>query len=604
MRIPLDPPPGLFGDDTTLAAEGRWATGSNVRFRLGKPETIGGWESLTSDLLAGVCRGVLAWTENSEVLDIAFGTHRRLYVWQGGGLYDITPYGPPTRLGSAPMSVVNGQPTVTVTHVAHGFTTGQLIKVSGSTAVGGITPNIATVAVTVVNDDSYTYTFTSNASSTASGGGTNVVVTRLSELPMGAVDGTGSAGYGTGAYGVGPWGITSPQTVYYPRTWSLAPWGEQLLASPRGGGLYLWTNDLAQRAVAVENAPQNITHMLVAPMAGGYQAFALGCNEETSGEFNPLCIRYCSIRNLTEWSTSAAGSTAREQILTGGGRIVAGRMVGDIMLVWTSDALFMGQFVGSITQPWRFTRVAKGAGLIGPNAVIVVGQRAFWIGPDQQFYQYGLGGSPEVLPCPIWTGFAENLAVSQADKIVASSNGKFSEVRFDYPDNSDGGYENNRYISLCISGPDAGAWHRGEMGRTFFLDAGPTAFPIGVAYDPEADQAAVFYHEKGYSADGAAFAWFIESADSYLSPDQRMEVREVWPDFKDQMGPVTVKVKSRESPQGQQTSVSALPMAPGDEKADILTSGRLFNVCISGSSSPTACRSGRLLFDVVPAGLY
>ena len=51
MRIPLEAPAGLVGDDTRLAAEGRWADGSNVRFRLGRPQVIGGWESLTSTLL-------------------------------------------------------------------------------------------------------------------------------------------------------------------------------------------------------------------------------------------------------------------------------------------------------------------------------------------------------------------------------------------------------------------------------------------------------------------------------------------------------------------------------------------------------------------------
>ena len=45
-----------------------------------------------------------------------------------------------------------------------------------------------------------------------------------------------------------------------------------------------------------------------------------------------------------QWSTSASGSTAREYILTGGGRIVAGRMCGPYMLVWTGDALFLGAF--------------------------------------------------------------------------------------------------------------------------------------------------------------------------------------------------------------------------------------------------------------------
>src|SRR3954465_2269201 len=91
MRIPLAPPPGLNGDDTSFAGSGRWADGSNVRFRLGRAQVIGGWESLMASPLTGVCRAVLPWTDNSAVLNIAFGTHSKLQLWQGGVLFDVTP---------------------------------------------------------------------------------------------------------------------------------------------------------------------------------------------------------------------------------------------------------------------------------------------------------------------------------------------------------------------------------------------------------------------------------------------------------------------------------------------------------------------------------
>ena len=92
-RVPLDIPPGLYSDDTSLATAPRWRDGSNVRFRLGRAQVIGGWESLTSDLLTGVCRTVFNWTDSDAVLNVAFGTHSALQVWVGGGLYTITPSG-------------------------------------------------------------------------------------------------------------------------------------------------------------------------------------------------------------------------------------------------------------------------------------------------------------------------------------------------------------------------------------------------------------------------------------------------------------------------------------------------------------------------------
>jgi hypothetical protein len=392
-------------------------------------------------------------------------------------------------------------------------------------------------------------------------------------------------------------GFGQPSTSdYFPLTWSLAAWGQNLLASPRNQTIFAWTNDTASPAAALANAPANVTHMLVAPLNGGYQVFALGCNEEVSGTFNPLCIRHSSIRDNTEWSTLADGSTAREYVLTGGGRIVAGRMVGPYMLVWTSDALFLGTFVGALNQPWRFDRVGRNCGLIGPNAAVVVGQTAFWASPDRQFYSYGIGGQPEPVPCPIRQDFADQLAASQGDKVVASSNAEFSEIRFDYPDSRDG-YENSRYLALALSGGDAGAWHRGVMARTAFVDAGPSLYPLGVTFEGR-----VYHHEKGHSADGAPFAWFIETADSYLDPETFLLVREIWPDFKGQLGPVSVAVSARQHPQDAALTATAPAMAPGDAKSDILVSGRLFKVRFSGSSAPTACRIGQPVFDAAPAG--
>ena len=79
-------------------------------------------------------------------------------------------------------------------------------------------------------------------------------------------------------------------------------------------------------------------------------------------------------------------------------------------------------------------------------------------------------------------------------------------------------------------------------------------------------------------------------------------MRGLWPDFKDQAGPVTVKATARLYPQGATTASQAVAMAPQDAKADLLLSGRLFGVRFSGESAPTGCRIGRPTFDAAPAG--
>lgn len=501
LRIPLDVPPGLNSDDTALASSPAWADGSNVRFRLGKAQVIGGWESVTTDLLSGVCRAVLVWTDNAATLNIAFGTHSHLQLWQGGQLFDITP--------------------------TSGFTAG-------------------------------------------------------------AVDGTGTDGYGAGGYGVGGYG--EPSVVdYYPLTWSLAPYGQTLMANPRGQTIFQWSNATGTPAAAVTNAPANVTYMLVARDF----VFALGCNQEVGGAFNPLCIRHSGVRQATNWTTdSSSASTAREYILPGGGRIVAGREVGRSILVWTSHSLYLGTYVGQIGQVWRFDKVGDKCGLIGPNAAVIVGSTAFWISPDRQFHSYTVGGSVLPVACPIREDFADNLAYSQSDKIVASSCAQYSEVRFDYPDSRDG-YENSRYIALCVEGPDAGSWHRGQMARTAMVDAGPSSYPCAVTYE-----GAVYWHERGKSADGAVIDWFIESADIYLDENMTVMARSFWPDIADQVGGVDLTLTTRMFPQGEGTVFGPHSMAAGLDKVDFKATGRLYRVKFSGSSAPTSARLGLGIFDV------
>lgn len=673
MKFPIDIPPGLFTDDTTFAASGRWADCDNVRFRLGKPQMRGGWESLIADLLGGVCRAAFPWTDNDAILNIAFGTHATLELYQGGSLFDITPtLAMPSKMLSAPFTVVDASAVVEVAHTAHGLTTGDSVSissadyvgrikpsgtyavtvtdantyefthgsvadiaatlannplsvtisstlvtvtdtahkiatgtsitVSGAAAVGGITPN-GTFPVTVVDANTYTYTFTSAATSTATGGGASVVVTVPTTgggspviapqvaFAAGEIDGTGSTGYGTGGFGVGGYG--SPSTSdYFPRTWSLGAWGENLIANPRGGTIYAWTNDTGVVAAPLANAPREVTYTMVTPTR---QVMALGCSEEISGVFNPLCIRVSDTENNTDWTTSAA-NLAEEIILRGGGRIIGGRFVGDYAYVWTNAALFFGTYVGSTAQGWRFVPIGQNCGLIGPNAAAVFGQTMFWISPDRQFWTCQLGGVPAPIDCPIREDFADNLAASQGDKIVASTITEFGEVRWDYPDSRDG-YENSRYVALQVSGSDAGAWSKGVMARTAMVDAGPSAYPLGVTYAGN-----IYWHERGQSADGSAMSGYIETADMYLDPSVLMLVRGVWADIQEQVGACSITLTGRYKPQGDERTIGPYAMAVSEDKTDLRLKARLIKVKFSANSAPAFFRLGKPVFDAVPAG--
>jgi hypothetical protein len=521
------------------------------------------------------------------VLNIAFGTHSNLLLFQGGALFDITPTLAlsSATLGAAPISTVNTSTTITVSQSGHPNLVGDTIVITGAAVVATVTIN-GTWTVTAVTTNTWTFTAGSAANATVSGGGSAVVVANQRAYVAGAIDGAGGAGYGTGTYSTGTY--SSPSTSdFFPRTWSLAAWGQNLLASYRAGPICAWLNATGTPAAPLLNAPTQCNAMLVAPQD---QVFALGCNQEVSGVKNDLCIRHSGIRALTVWNTNPS-TTAQEYVLPGGGRIVSGRVIGKNLLIFTDYSLFLGSYVGSPGQIWRFDKVGDHCGLIGPNAAVVVGQRAFWMGPDLQFYSYGLGLSVMPVNCPIRDDFAANMSASQGDKVVASSTSSYQEIRFDYPDARDG-TENSRYLTLIVNGPDAGAWARGMEARTAYIDAGPSAYPI--AADPAGR---ALYQERGMSNDGAALSWFLQTADMYLDLDYNMMARTLWPDVAGQIGPMTVWIYTQLKPQSAVVTNGPYMMAAGDGKVDIRASGRLFRIRYEGSSTPAAGRFGSSIVD-------
>jgi hypothetical protein len=125
---------------------------------------------------------------------------------------------------------------VTVHSVGHALATGQTVTFANqSSAVGGLTLS-GPYAISVSDADNYTVTAGSNASSTATGGG---FIDYSASFRAGLVDATGEpGGYGTGDYGAGGYGGGFVATDILPLVWHLDNWGDNLLAVPRGGGLY------------------------------------------------------------------------------------------------------------------------------------------------------------------------------------------------------------------------------------------------------------------------------------------------------------------------------------------------------------------------------
>lgn len=590
-RFPIDIPGGLVTGESTFAARGRYIDGSMFRFvqtegdKPARAQIIGGWESLTLNLLSGICRNSLAWTDLDGRLNVAFGTHTGLYVWRGGALTDITPLlNMPSVTLANPFSVTDTSAVVTVAHASHGLATADEIIVSSSAAIGGITP-AGTYSVTVVDDSSYTFVHGSAATSTvADGGGTAVVIAPQVAFLPGKVDGTAGKGYGTSTYGSGFYGLPSTQDVF-PRTWSFDVLGEALIASPRGGTIYMWENDLGGVAAPLANAPRQVTAALVTDERA---VVAIGCNEETSGVFNPLCLRHSDLANETIWYTDT-DTTAREKVIAGGGRLVAGRKAGLGLFLWTNEALLAGTYVGALDETYRFDTLGHGCGLIGANAHAVKGQTAYWLSPDLQLRTCGFGGEPEIITLPFRGDLESHLAVSQQDKVVFSTIGAFEELWIFYPDSRDG-MENSRALSLNLK---HGAPARHVLARTSFVDAGLASYPIGVTPDGQ-----IYWHERGASADGGAMTGFLEAGPQYLDQSGSMVLlTSFWPDFQIQAAPVTLTLIGREYPQDESYEDDPQVVTPGASKIDVHFQARLVGYRLNFSSAPAELRLGTCIAE-------
>lgn len=415
------------------------------------------------------------------------------------------------------------------------------------------------------------------------------------DFTVGNEHGVGGDGFGAGAYGAAGFGA-SASTGYLadtsPLTWSLQNYGEWLIANARGQKIWVWKNDTAANAVQVVNSPASVQYAVVTPSR---QIVAYGCNEETSGDVNPRCIRWCDIEDIEDWTTSATNN-AGEWILRNSGQLISAAAIGDYFLVWSDEGVFLQSFLGDPSKTFDFDRLGTGCGIVGPNAAAVLGQTAYWCGTDYRFRMVSIGGAPQVIQSPVDQSFEDSVALVQQDKICLGSISGFNEVWCFYP-HKDDGLECSRYLALAVA--EEGRWFEGEISRTAWLDAGPYEFPIAAGADGY-----VYIHERGNSANGAVLSWSMETGDIVLNESGRvLMLREIRPDLHDQQGAAQLTIFGRDTPQGVETAFGPYTLGVGDSYLDLDdAAGAILRLRYSGSAANAFVRMGRPVFDVTTRG--
>lgn len=195
--------PGVLRDGSRYASSGGWSDADKVRFRGGQPEKIGGWQQATIQVFLGTCRNLMPFSDLTGNYFLGIGTNLKYYIERGGSMYDITPIRS-TVTPTNPFSTTSGSPTVVVTIANHGAFNGDFVTFSGASAVGGLTLNGEFQIVDVLTSATFTITASTNASSTATGGGSVTAVFQINT-------GLDSTLYANG-WGAGTWGGILPSS--------------------------------------------------------------------------------------------------------------------------------------------------------------------------------------------------------------------------------------------------------------------------------------------------------------------------------------------------------------------------------------------------------
>ena len=272
----IAPQAGLFTDGTRYSAQGTWYDSDKVRFRKGFAEKIGGWAKYVLATYLGTARKLHDWVTDSGDKYVGVGTNLKLYVNLGDNYYDITPLRTTATLGTDPIATVNGTAVITVTATAHGAVAGDYVTFAGSDALNNITAAEVNTEHRIVAlgdpsnadpDDKFRVVCADKAGATdTAAGGTGI--TAAFQINTGLNTYVSASGFGVDPWGSGGWGSSAGigQSNQL-RLWSMANFGDDMLANVRQGNIYYWDesegtgtaavalSDITRRTVTLSNNP-------------------------------------------------------------------------------------------------------------------------------------------------------------------------------------------------------------------------------------------------------------------------------------------------------------------------------------------------------------
>lgn len=640
--LPLDILPGIFKEASEYAAQGRFVDGSNVRFWKGFPERIGGNTRIVGYACYRPPRAINAWRALSGTQLIAFGHARGVQTFFGSTLYDVSPLG------------TGGYPTLTVQvgAITSGpYQTGETVTTTNG-ATGKLTQASAASPLLVSGDNgthklalsSMSGTFVEGESISFSGGGTARVKIGGSSSPIylydvsgttsgtvtGAINGatgtfssitvlwTGTLTGGTSAatatistitetnavvsgstnpwgglnWGDSVWGGADSifSTITDAKVWSFANWGEDLIASPRGGSIYVLDTSVftgaptTTKMSVISGAPANALGCLLS--SADRTLILYGAHDGSVSD--PLNIRWSNAEDYTVWAadpSNTAGSIRCEN-----GSLIRGMMQGkNTFLASTDTALYTFQYIG---LPFVFSlqQVATGSVLIGQNAWAEQDGITYWMGNDG-FFQFD--GAVYPLPCDVHQYVFGRLNAVQNFSIYCGTLRAFNEIWWFYVSTASATFEVDSYV--CYNTVEK-TWHIGDKRRTAWLDKSLiVAYPIGTKAD-----GTIYAEEFGSTDNGTPINYTLKTSDVEINDGQiELHNRMLYPDYEIISGSHALTILARAFAPRAATTKGPFPVTSATERIAVRARGKVLQFEWSGSDD---FRMGRWRYKVTGHG--
>ena len=603
--------PGIDKQDTTYSAgdQRKYVDSNLVRFHYGKPERWKGWAYLPdpNKTVVGVVRDTHSWIGLDGTRYLALGTDRKLYLYSGSALYDITPIRETAALTNP--FTTNGTTTVSVTDADHGAIEGDFVTFDSFSTIDGLDMNNEFEVTTYVDANTYKVTHTDTASGSTSGGGGSGNANY--QINIGETASTYGYGWGTDTWSAGKWNepSTSSDVTVAARSWSLDNFGEDLIATVLNASTYIKdiSGSIDARATALSNAPTASRFSLVSTDTRHLMIFGTETTIGTPASQDDLLFRFSDREDATDY-TPIATNEAGSLRISDGSRIVGAVKSSGQILVWTDTSLHGIQFVGT---PFTFGLRQLGAncGLIAQHAAVEINGRSYWMS-DNSFYMYD--GVVKKMPCSVQDYVFDDLSYTNRNDIACGINTAFNEIIWYYPSANATAIDRGVAYNYLEN-----TWYTVNLGRTTWLGAYVYENPIATEYDASitanvstilgltAGASYLYEHESGNNqADGTALPAFLTTGSVEIADgDELMSVSRLVPDFDNLANTMTATLTLEQYPQSAANVTTTGSITSTTEKIDIRGRGRAVKIKYETNTvDDTAWRLGSTKLQLRPDG--